>query len=257
MAEEEVCEGCNSTSILNKEVSQIAQPICQDECPTNVGCPDIINTQCIIYNGSLLSCLNIPTGATLNTLLAAIESLCEATANPSNCKAKISSNDTCCGYLEDKITSSSLNITTQNDGSCESITIEEKCWTWTNIGACCSSNDGTYKDGWSNQGTSTQIGQFSNVKECIVKLRGVAKKRFTSPVTQSILFTLPTGKRPLQQRYFFINAAVTGGYFMLLLIVDPSGDVSINNSQSVPSPIPSPFNSNVIVSLEGIQFEIN
>jgi len=119
------------TTLLNGTTSIIPIPLCSFGCPQEYNCEYTYNSGCIIYNGPTLSCLNIPSGSNLNTLLEAVEILCENQNVPTqSCTVAISSNDHCCDYLVNKLVSNSgtiaftTNNTTTPSGNCQTLSID-------------------------------------------------------------------------------------------------------------------------------------
>ena len=119
------------TTLLNGQSSIIPSPLCSYNCPQEYACELILNSGCIVYNGSTLPCLNIPSGSNLNTLLGALEILCQNQSSPtSSCMVAVSSSDNCCGYLGAKLVSNSGTIafTTNNvttpSGNCQTLSID-------------------------------------------------------------------------------------------------------------------------------------
>ena len=114
---------CCTPSLFNTQ-SIIPDPICAPICPPNYSCPQgLINSGCVIYNGPTLSCLGIPSGSPLNTLITAMETLCLNTPSDA-CQVKVDVNDTCCDYLVNKISSSTLTISVINPSGCAKLNIE-------------------------------------------------------------------------------------------------------------------------------------
>jgi len=251
------CPTCKE-SILSQTESLIGKTQCTQPCPPEITCVDIIPSNCVFYSGSTLSC---PSGSTsvnygvtiteaLNTMY---QLLCQ---NSTSCTAKITAGDNCCGYLFDKFSSSSLDITTvTNEAGCQTLNIEEKCWTWNTV-TKGSLGDGIFKLKWSSA-PNYQIVQYSDVKECVVKLRGTAKVS-TYISTDKTIFTLPFGKRPASTRRYSVHVSDPSGITPLLprnigfiYIYAITGDVVLELSQLLTVAIP------VEVSLDGIEFEIN
>jgi hypothetical protein len=248
------CPTCKE-SILSQTESLIGKTQCTQPCPPEITCVDIIPSNCVFYSGPTLSC---PSGSTsvnygvtiteaLNTMYQLI---CQ---NSTSNTVQITANDTCYGYLASKITSTSLDITVSNQGACEKLNIEEKCWTWNTV-TKGSLGDGIFKIKWSSA-PNYQIVQYSNVKECVVKLRGTAKVS-TYISTDKTIFTLPFGKRPASTRRYSIHVSEPGGTTPLLprnigfIYIYNTGDVVLELFQLAVA-IP------VEVSLDGIEFEIN
>jgi len=250
------CNPCNK-SILSQTPYKIGETQCTQPCPPEITCVDIIPSNCVFYSGPTLSC---PSGSTsvnygvtiteaLNTMYQLI---CQ---NSTSNTVQITANDTCYGFLASKITSTSLDITIANPGACEKLNIEEKCWTWNTVRKG-SLGDGIFKLKWSSA-PNYQIVQYSNVKECVVKLRGTAKVS-TYFSTQKTIFTLPFGKRPASTRRYSVHVSDPSGITPLLprnigfiYIYAITGDVVLELSQLLTVAIP------VEVSLDGIEFEIN
>jgi len=246
------CINCKD-SILSQTVSKITAPLCNDACPESIVCVDIIPSNCVFYSGGNLSCSGIVFGETLTTALAKIDTkLCE---NSTSNTVQITANDTCYGYLASKITSSSLAITTTNPGACEKLNIEEKCW-------CYGSLEG-YKNKWKSVSAPFQIAQISNVKECVVKLRGmIINPSFSTTVPDAgvcqstKLFTIPAGKLPSFIRTYTVfliplnfSTPCLPLVGAILSIDNNTGDVNLKPLSAVASGVWQ-------ISLEGISWEI-
>ena len=243
------CLDCKP-NILNKQDSIIAIPTC-DECGTlEVQCDgEYIYTDCVKSNVAL-DCINTAVGATQTVVNQAIVAkLCNI---DQSCTASISVNDNCCGYLEDKIVSDSLDITTESTSGCEVLRIEEKCWTWNSV-LDNGSSDGRFKSKWENYsangGTDYQDAQYSDVKECIVKLRGTVYNSGWQP-SELTLFTLPVGFRPSKNRRFSVNVTFCNDIKPGYIIISTNGDVTAYFNNSCSSSLTT------ILSLDSISFEI-
>lgn len=88
------CVNCKQ-SILSQTPSSIPNTKCNGNCPEDVVCNDIIPGKCVFYSGQNLPCTGINFGDDISTSIAKIES---------KYGTKVSANDTCCGFLFDKIT---------------------------------------------------------------------------------------------------------------------------------------------------------
>ena len=255
------CPTCKE-SILNQTPSLIGQTQCNDPCPQEVTCEDFIASDCVFYSGQNLAC---PSGQTniayQDSVTQAIQTLHGLICNINSSNiVGVTANDSCPGYLSTKIISSSLTVSVTNPGFCESLSIEEKCFTWNNVNLP-STSDGTFKAGWGNPTDPTiQKVQYSNAKACSIKLRGTAGYNSGTNVLPSngIIFKLPAGFRPLKSRRFSVNIIAYNPNNIPILLpcfifIQPSGDVlfftfigstNLNLKQ-------------LDVSLDGIEFETN
>ena len=250
------CPTCKE-SILNQTKSLILETKCNQPCPQDITCEDIIPSNCVFYSGPNLSC---PSGSvTVNygdTITVALDKMfqliCQST--DSNTVA-ITSADTCPGYLASKITSSSLAITVTNPGGCEKLNIEEGCFTW-NAVLTPGSGDGRFLSGFSNAGGPFEIAHYSNAKGCSVRLKGVVSKKFTNTcIAGQTIFVLPTGKRPSKSRIFSINMIRTiyagcSTYIPASIFIDFNGNINIFTNII-------DTNSTYLIPLDGIEFETN
>lgn len=230
-------------------------------CPALTVCADIITSQCVVYNGANLDCSSVSTNDPLNTVISKLDALiCSAIPPSGACTVKINSNDTCCGYLENKIVSDTLTITSV-DGpipNCKYLTIEERCWTFTNVAPSCGST-GCFRNNWTNFANGYQVAGYSNVKECVVKLRGAVTKMLESTCINELLFILPIGRRPLFIRQFSVNVNLLGGFvpgvnctkLPAVINIDSNGNVNLIFDHRVSG------GEFVLVSLDSIEFEIN
>lgn len=252
------CPTCKE-SILNQTESLIGQTQCNDPCPQDIACVDIIPSNCVFYSGPNLSCpsLNINYGDTITVALNKIfQTVCQS-GGPT---VAVTSVDTCPGYLFSKVTSSSLAITVTTPGGCEKLNIEEGCPDWKNVGTP-GVGDGKFLPNWSNFTIlpTSQVAQYSSPKGCSVKLRGLVS--FNSSTTfapGTVIFVLPVGFRPATFKRYSVNFNVTSplNYPTILsgfIDISISGDVIFSYSNTT---IP-PFIKGVIISLDGIEFETN
>lgn len=254
------CPTCKE-SILNQTKSLILETKCNQPCPQDIACEDIIPSNCVFYSGPNLSC---PSGSvTVNygdTITVALDKMfqliCQST--DSNTVA-VTSADTCPGYLFSKVTSSSLAITVTNPGGCEKLNIEEGCFTWNNV-LTPGSGDGRFLPGWSNFTVipDCQAAQYSNVKACTVKFRGLITFNSTTQNATAIpIFVLPLAFRPSKLRQFSVNFQITSPsyptYASGLINIFPNGQVFLSFLNSL-----TPINvKTAFLSLDGIEFETN
>lgn len=240
------CPTCKE-SILSQTPSLIGQTQCTTDCPEDITCVDIIPSNCVFYSGATLSCpsgnTSVNYGDTVTVALGKMYDLiCQ---NSTSNTVQITANDTCYGYLASKITSSSLDITISNPGACEKLNIEEKCWTWSDI---------TFIPGskWKTSIPPTsQKAQVSNVKECVVRLRGTVYNN-TYSSSDKIIFQLPLQKTPSKNRRFSVN--ISNGVSTVptnigFIYIYNTGDVVLEYTQNITGA--------TFVSLDGISFEIN
>lgn len=236
------CKDCKD-GIIYQTRSLISNPKCNEDCPEEIVCEDIIGSNCVFYSGLTLAC---PSGNPENivyygdTLTQAITKLyglvCQ---NSTSNTVQVTANDRCYGYLASKITSSSLDISVTNPGACEKLNIEEKCWTWTAANLL---------NGFTNFPSGQPV-EYSSIKECSVKLRGRFSRTTLSAGTH-VIFKLPLNRAPQYPRVFSIlttsSILPTGLGF---ITVATNGDVTLSYS-----PLAA---GSVIVSLDGIEYETN
>ena len=121
---------CGSKSILNNTTTIIGVPSCED-CPSNYGCPTILPARCIVKD-PIISC--IPDADTLQEYLENMAVVICSTSNPSgNFLSAVDDQDTCPGYLSDKITSTELDISFLAGTRCKSLLISVPDLIWIDI----------------------------------------------------------------------------------------------------------------------------
>ena len=232
------CPTCKE-SILSQTPSLIGKTQCTSNCPEDITCVDIIPSNCVFYSGATLSC---PSGSTSvvygDTVTVALNKMYQLICqNSTSNTVQVTANDTCYGYLFNKITSTSLDITVSNPGACEKLKIEEKCRTWTAANLL---------NGFVNFPSGQPV-EYSSIKACSVKLRG-RFYRTTVTAGTHLIFKLPLNKAPLYPRFFSVlttsSVLPTG---LAFVTVATNGDVSLNYF-----PLAA---GSVIVSLDGIEFE--
>lgn len=153
---------CCGDSIYNKQKSIIPTPSCASECPTDIGCTDIIPATCV----SILNNYCIDLGSSLEDALTNITNTICTIIPPSGNSGKVAVDayDTCPGYLADKVTSSCFDITTLNNDGCKTLNIDPKLLTWKSI---------TLSTGWTTK-QGFQIPQYALDCNGKVWFRGVA-----------------------------------------------------------------------------------
>lgn len=245
MADE--CVDCRK-SIFNTQTTTIAVPECQDDCPEDVNCDgEVTYSDCINVNVAL-SCSETAVGASLTTVLQSIDTkICNN--QESTCTVSVSSDDTCCGYLQDKITvGTGLTKTITNEGACEKVNISVNPGTivWNNLPL--SANFATI--------TGYQIPQYSEPDALgRVWFRGV----FTYGVgnipaggaISLISAALTAAYRPLYIRTYFSGKSSVSGTGTPQLIFNPNGTITFKNTTV------SQFDSKGIFSLDGFVIEKN
>lgn len=119
---------------LSEDKTLIPEPLCQGECDENLGCVDIVNSNCVIVNPNL-SCLNQVSGITLSVALQAIDAkLCQSISNLNSCKVKVSATDDCCDYLAAKVgVANGLMKATVRTNNCEQLVISHPTWNTVNF----------------------------------------------------------------------------------------------------------------------------
>ncbi len=175
-------------------------------------------TSCIFYTGSTYTtaddgiqvCLGESLNTTLETIIDRLLSLDE------QCTVKVSSTDQCCGYLGEKITSDTLDITpSELDGSnCQTLAVEIPEITWEAI---------TLGSTFTNQGVETARSSVDALER--VELRG----RVTGSIitTTTTVTTLGTAFRPVDTRFINVNVNNNGTYYPGVLQIQSTGVVSI------------------------------
>lgn len=194
---------CCGDDIVKNQKSKLGEPECSNDCESNnVFCENIINSNCVQYTGATKTCLNIKPGNTLNQILDALEVKClESSDANSTCLVKISEEDDCCGFLDDKITTGSDIVKTidGNEGrTCQTLNLNLKQDSWTN------NFEGIQFSGFlSGFEMGVPNAQYTKSINNSVKLRGTLKKiNNNNNNTYVNLLVLPPGYRPGRTIYF-------------------------------------------------------
>lgn len=242
------CKDCKQ-SIYNTQESGIATPKCQGDCPEDINCNgNLVSSDCVTVNAEL-SCFDTEVGDTLTSVLQAANEKC-GQSNNSTCTLKISSNDTCCGFLEKKLLSSDFTFSVQNEGGCESLLLSDKCRTWTDV-RTTDGLPGSFIGNWGNfTPFNAQVAGYS-LKNCEVKLRGTVFINNYNPGA-NIIYVLPVGSRPQHLRVFSVNLSnslngqpMESGF----IYIAPSGEVALTYTQL--------SSGTTVVSFDGLSFETN
>lgn len=248
------CPTCKE-SIFSQTKSLIGETQCTQPCPPEITCEDFIASNCVYYSGPTLSC---PSGSVSinysDTITVALNKLYQLICqNSTSNTIKITELDTCYGYLSSKITSSSLDITIANQGACEKLNIEEKCWgPWTEL---TNANSGLSSK-WEWAGGNYEKPAVSSIKGCSVKLAGAIKLKTLQSITSTtvIIGTLPVGKTPVKDRVFSANilTSFAAPYNVLpcvITIVASTGKITLGHPWSTTTL------TGITVFLDGIEFE--
>lgn len=223
------CKDCRD-SILNSQSTTISTPSCQDECSSDVSCEGISTYSSCVEVNVALSCIDSDSGANLSDVLTDLDTkICQTQTE--NCTVKIDANDTCCGYLANKITVDTGITKTINDlDGCKNIELSISCPVW---------NNAVLQSKWTNKSSDFQSLQYSTEVGCIVRVRGVIKNPSFNN-TYIWVTTLPYA--PLKKRVyggFMYLDTISGTYKAGAITIDTDGKlyVSINGSgnyQTVP-----------------------
>jgi hypothetical protein len=90
------CENCSQTTTTTLNCTPV------DYCVD--GCPDILDSKCVVYKGDDLDCTEVETNDTLEEVIAKLdEAICGITNDTDDKMVRISSADTTSGYLETKL----------------------------------------------------------------------------------------------------------------------------------------------------------
>ena len=226
------CSQCQM-GILNNQSSIIPNPLCAPNCPPIIGCTDPVYTNCVYYTGGNLLCSGGNTGEGLNIILSKLDTqICGLTPPSGTCTVQVDANDTCCGYLNDKIQTTTLVKTINNSGGCESIQIEDRAWLFTNV---------NYSNGYSTPiaigyspvryGVRNGYPTTTNLLE--VRLHGqLTTPTFSSasPLSNSLAFSIPPSVAPSTNKFFNgialgNSATATYAYF---IVVKTNGEIRIS-----------------------------
>ena len=234
---------------MNQQSSIISTPLCAPICTPNLGCADPIYTQCTYYTGNNLLCSGIFTGDDLTTALGKIDAqICSLIPASGKCTVQVDANDTGCGYLNDKIQTTTLVKSINNPNSFESLQLEDRPWLFQNV----TLQGGAVTPAGVNfspvrVGTRQGYPTTNNLLEVRFHGQLVAPNTVNGPVT---IFTLPPSIRPLTTKYYNgysnLNPNSLALYF---IVIYPTGAVTL---------LTSPADSNsVIVPFDGINFVKN
>lgn len=240
------CSDCKD-SILNSSGANIPDPLCQENCPEDVGCADTISSTCVIYQGADIDCLNVENGQSVTEVVEALGVLCNDMQNSlTSCKVKTNADDTCCDYLDQKIQSTDFDISVATSPTnCKYLNISDLDWTWTNIvptpGYWASVK--TYDPTWA----TLQYG----VKRDEVQLKG-GILRFA--VGNTLAFTLPLSVAPSEKKVYQIPYMPGNNTYSVVATVTiaTNGQVRVN---AVATPLSVPAFS-LLLSLDGIRYII-
>jgi len=242
------CPNCNKTVYTNQK-SNIGLPDCQPNCPEQVDCDgNVTLSDCIAVNVDL-TCAETVAGDSLSTVLTAIdEKLCESTGN---CTVSVTADDTCCGYLFDKLTSDNQSVTFEilDNAGCQKINIEVNPSTivWHNLNLTSSfSTIPNY-----------QPPQYSDPDALgRVWFRGSATCSPTTflpagSITNFITAALPTNVRPQYIRTTF-NGKVAGIYSQVpQILINTNGMIQIKNSTT------ATLDAKGIICFDGFVIEVD
>jgi hypothetical protein len=223
-------------------------PVYIEKCDKDI-CDIEVPANCVIVNEKY-PCIGINTKPTkLSVFLKKlVDYLCNLVLE-SSCTVAVSADDTCCGYLEDKFVSDTLDIEIETDeNDCQKIRLEyNNCGLdWQNI---------TLNLPFTGIATTpptpaVQIAQYA-VDNCgKVHFRGsFLIPNLTDTSVNSIFFTLPVGARPLATRGFLNIRPVSNSANSYTTAIFPNGNVFIRESVV--------FDAAAYVLLDGLTFEIN
>jgi hypothetical protein len=251
------CTDCND-SILNGQVSLIPDPVCHNNCGTETPCEGIgTYTNCVTMNNAL-TCIGSISGVTLSSVLTMLDTkLCQVITG--KCTVSIDANDTCCGYLGDKLIAGTgvtitKNIATASSG-CKTLTIstnpETLVWHDLQLATSYETKSDTYG--------LYQKPQYSD-KDALgrVWFRGSFTKKlgYTLPSAQVegvLSVALPTTLRPKFVRTS-LNGRCNGNVNQtqtLQLHILISGVFSIKNYSN------TPFENKGVFTLDGLWIDTN
>lgn len=122
---------CGGRSICDKTSSIIGQPQCTSDCPEDYGCTDIIQAGCVSML-PITSC--IPNADTLQEYLTNMATIVCTNQTPSGSTlVAVDAQDTCPGYLSDKLVSTELDLTYLSGTRCKSLLISVPDLVWITI----------------------------------------------------------------------------------------------------------------------------
>jgi hypothetical protein len=223
-------------------------PVYIEKCDKDI-CDIEVPANCVIVNEKY-PCIGVNTKPTkLSVFLQKlVDYLCNLVLE-SSCTVAVSSDDTCCGYLEDKFVSDTLDIETETDeNDCQKIRLEyNNCGLdWQNITLNLPFTSVTTIP----PAPAVQTAQYA-VDNCgKVHFRGsFLIPNGTDTSIDSLFFTLPSGARPLLTRGVLnIRPASNSGDSYTTGFL-PDGQVRIRETVT--------FDSTAYVLLDGFSYEIN
>jgi len=232
------CPDC----IKNKK-SYIPSPLCgSGDCPEDVGCDDIVNTTCINVV-TALDCVGTVSGATLDNVLQEIDAkVCEQTSNINACKVKTVSEDACCDYLGNKITSSlGIAKTFVSAQNCVTVNFALQEAVYTPLI--------NYQNTWQSVIAPLQVAQASISLNNYVNLRGSVFYLLTTyPGTFQTVAQLPlTTMYPTTEKIFSFsylrNASVT-----------VTANIKITTTGLIQIFLSAPVTGIAVISLDGVNY---
>ena len=116
------------TSPFNRNCLPVVPPVPAYPCPTcgpcaQVGCLQSITTDCVVTTMPYPCLGNTAINTNLTTVLNNINSILCNIPTGNTCQVKVTESDPCCDYLSNKITSSSLVITTPTNTETGCVTL--------------------------------------------------------------------------------------------------------------------------------------
>jgi hypothetical protein len=113
------CSNCSSSQTTTTTLNCTPVNYCVD------GCPDILDSKCIVYKGDDLTCTLIEANDTIEDAIVKLDTaICGITNDSDDKMVRISSADTTSGYLEDKIIAGDyITVDKLNTGLNESLEV--------------------------------------------------------------------------------------------------------------------------------------
>jgi len=220
---------CNGNSILNRTSSLIGAPICVPNCPpSGYGCPDIIQSDCVVFTGVSAPIVNVYQGDTFTTVIQNINNLITQIVN-----ATIP-----CKVWNTIGASGTIGNGNFQDG-----------WSNSSFGL-----------------SAIQGGEYSDIFECSVYLRGFIEGPWVGGTGQ-LIFVLPVGFRPSITHVFSttliventISSNYDGNTFAAFIVILSNGQVIVNwNARCCATQIQNQDDNPTIMklTLDGISFTV-
>lgn len=243
------CKNCKNSYYVNEE-SNIGNPLCQGDCDPDIDCDgNVILANCVTITANL-ACSGAVAGESVQEALELLDAkVCETTTN---CTVSVTEDDTCCGYLSDKLVSNNQSIVftvVTSESGCQKINAEvnPSALTWNNLNLTTN---------FSTSFTPTyQTPQYSDPDGLgRIWYRGTFRLADGITLTSGgilsvITATLGVNYRPAFARTYFNGKAGQNGTVPLQVLFLNNGNIQVKNTSGVTADAKS------IISLDGFFLE--